>query len=177
MTAWELGILDGIQTWFGSPFGDWFFPAVTKLGDAGMIWIVFTLLLIVIPRTRKIGYAAAVSLILEAVVCNLVLKPLVGRVRPCDVAEGVRLLIPRPEDASFPSGHTSASFAVASVLVFGKSRLGIPALILAVLIACSRLYLYVHFPSDVLAGALLGTISGYLAYFCIIFTDRKSNSR
>lgn len=176
MTEFELGILDKIQKLFGSPFGDRFFPAITSLGDAGMIWIAFILILITIPHTRKMGYVAAVSLILEAVVCNLILKPMVGRIRPCDVAEGIQLLIPRPEDYSFPSGHTAASFSVASSLLFCKSKLGIPTLILAVLIAFSRLYLYVHFPSDVLIGALIGTASGFLAWYCKISTGEKRNS-
>lgn len=176
MAAIELGILDGIQKLFGSSFGDRFFPAVTHLGDAGMVWIVLTLILIAIPRTRKVGCVAAGSLILEALVCNVILKPLVARTRPCDLVPGIALLIPRPADYSFPSGHTSAGFAVASALLLEKSKLGIPVLVLAVIIAFSRLYLYVHFPSDVLAGALLGVVSAFVVARYVIKQSGRSST-
>ena len=102
------------------------------------------------------------GLVLEVICCNLVLKPLVARVRPCDVNTAVQLLISRPDDFSFPSGHTGASFAAVSALCCSRSRLWIPSLVLAVLIAFSRLYLYVHYPTDILAGMLLGITSGWL---------------
>ncbi|MDO5406748.1 MAG: phosphatase PAP2 family protein [Eubacteriales bacterium] len=175
MAELELKILDGIQEVFGSAFSDCFFPAVTKLGNAGMIWIVLTLLLVIVPRTRRAGYMAAFSLALEAAVCNLILKPMVARIRPCDLAEGIQLLIGRPEDYSFPSGHTSAGFAVAAALLLSGSRLGIPTLVLAVMIAFSRLYLYVHFPTDVLAGALLGIAAALVVRSCKNVTERRKN--
>jgi len=91
------------------------------------------------------------------------LKPLVGRVRPCTVNPAVELLVACPTDASFPSGHTASSFAAVGALRAAGSRLWLPGLALAVLIAVSRLYLYVHWPTDVLFGALLGWALGYLA--------------
>jgi undecaprenyl-diphosphatase len=90
-------------------------------------------------------------------------KPLIGRVRPCDVNTAVQLLIARPADFSFPSGHSASSFAAVFALYFRGARLWKPALALAVLIAFSRLYLYVHYPSDVLAGILIGAAIGW---FC-----------
>ena len=99
---------------------------------------------------------------LEVVCCNLVLKPLVARVRPCDINTAVQLLIARPDDFSFPSGHTGASFAAVSALCASGNRLWIPSLILAVLIAFSRLYLYVHYLTDILAGAVIGIMAGWI---------------
>ena len=109
----------------------------------------------------------AVSLALEALCCNVILKPAVARLRPCDVDTTVQLLISHPGEFSFPSGHSGASFAAASALFFGKSPLGIPAFILAALIGFSRLYLYVHYPTDVLAGALIGIALGWIGNLLI----------
>lgn len=104
----------------------------------------------------------AAALILDAILCNGILKNAFARVRPCDVNPAVDLLISRPEDYSFPSGHTAASFAAVSALFFaGEKKLWKPALLLAVLIAFSRLYLYVHYPTDVLGGIAVGVICGY----------------
>ena len=103
------------------------------------------------------------ALALDVLLCNVMLKPLVGRMRPFTVNTGMELLINAPKDFSFPSGHTAASFAAAFALLFVKNKLWIPSMILASLIAFSRLYLYVHYPTDVLAGILLGLIVGVAA--------------
>lgn len=93
----------------------------------------------------------------DLVLCNFILKPLVHRVRPCDLLPEVTLLIPHPSDYSFPSGHTAASFtAVAALWLAGKKRLAGATLVLGVFIAFSRLYLCVHFPTDILGGVLVG---------------------
>ena len=98
------------------------------------------------------------------------LKPLFARVRPCDVNQAVQLLIANPGGYSFPSGHTSASFAAASVLCFREKRkVAVPALLLAALIGFSRMYLYVHYPTDIAGGILLGTLMGYV---CVQAADR-----
>ena len=99
----------------------------------------------------------AISLILCLLIGNLTLKPLVARIRPCDVNTQVHLLIPRPHDFSFPSGHTMSSFASATVILHEHKKIsGILSMVIAFFISFSRLYLYVHYPSDVLAGALIG---------------------
>lgn len=157
--AIEFGILDWIQS-RRTPFLDSFMVLVTRLGDGGTILIVMAALLMAFPQTRKEGAAVAVALLIETVVCNIVLKPMVGRIRPCDIAN-VELLIPRPTDFSFPSGHAGASFAAAIALMFCASRLSTPGMALAALISVSRLYLYVHFPSDVVAGAMVGFASAW----------------
>lgn len=136
-------------------------PLLTKLGDGGILWICCTVMLLLFRKTRKAGAAMAVSLALEVICCSVILKPLVARPRPYDV-NAVQPLIPPLSDYSFPSGHTGAAFAAASSLFFSKNRLWIPALVIAVLMGFSRLYLYVHYPSDVLAGALLGIMLGWL---------------
>ena len=160
----ELQILDWIQQ-MRTPVGDVWMVFISRLGNAGMIWILFTCLLLMIPRTRRWGSALAVALCLDAIICNILLKPMVCRIRPCDVNQTVQLIIARPADYSFPSGHTAASFAsVTALYLAGEKKLWKFALVLACLIAISRLYLYVHYPTDVLGGILFGVISGYLGY-------------
>lgn len=171
--SFELSLLDLIQTHLQCGFMDTAMPLITKLGNGGLLWLAGAGVLLLNPKTRNVGAAMAVGLALEVVCCNLILKPLVARVRPCDVNAAVSLLVPHPTDPSFPSGHTGASFAAVSALYFGKNRLWIPAGIVAVLIAFSRLYLYVHYPSDVLAGAVLGIMLGWLGNFAVQQADKK----
>lgn len=137
-------------------------PIITKLGNGGMIWIILTILLLLNRRYRRVGVAMLSALVMDAVVCNIIMKPLVARIRPFDVNTAVQLLIARPTDYSFPSGHTAASFAATFALYFSRQNLWKPALVLAVLIAFSRLYLYVHYPSDILGGIMIGITMGYL---------------
>ncbi len=159
----DFEILNALQTYGTSPFGDAVMPIVSWLGNYGFVWLVLALVLLAFPKTRKIGIALVVAIVMVTLVCNLAMKPLVARVRPCDINTALVLLVPRPLDYSFPSGHTCCAFAAVSVLFFSKSKLWIPALFLASLIAFSRLYLYVHYPSDVLAGIVLGAFLGWLA--------------
>jgi len=137
-------------------------PIITKLGSAGAVWIVLAVALLIRGKYRKAGFAILCALALEVLFCNIILKPLVARIRPCDVNTAVQLLISRPTDFSFPSGHTAASFAAVSALYFSRQRLWKPALVLAILISFSRMYLYVHYPTDILAGIMLGIIVGFL---------------
>lgn len=161
----EFVILDFIQNNLRSDFGDIMMSLITRLGDAGIFWILMTVVLLLYPKTRLLGVAAAAALVTDLVCCNLILKPLVARIRPYEINTAIELLVSKPVDYSFPSGHTAASFAVVSALYFMKAkRLWIPSLVLAVLIAFSRLYLYVHFPTDVLGGVLVGIFAGYVGY-------------
>lgn len=160
----ELSILDWIQT-LHTPFLDKIMAFITRLGDAGIIWIVLSIVLLLIPKTRKSGAVMVAALVVDVVLCNIVLKNLVARTRPYDVNTGVHLLVAKLHDYSFPSGHTAASFAsVTALYLAGEKKLWKFALVLACLIAISRLYLYVHYPTDVLGGILFGVISGYLGY-------------
>jgi undecaprenyl-diphosphatase len=171
----ELWVLDWLQSMRCS-FLDTVMVWITDLGNGGVLWIVCTMVLLIFPRTRRVGAALAIALLLSSLCTNVVLKPLVGRTRPCDVNTAVTLLVHRPGDYSFPSGHTSAAFAAAAALYFGKNRLWIPAVILASLIAFSRLYLYVHYPSDVLVGILIGIASGWIGNYllCHLGTSAKN---
>lgn len=157
--AIEWTILDWIQSWHTAA-GDAVMTFITRWGNGGLIWILLAVGLLVYPKTRKVGLAMTIALVLDLIICNGTIKPLVGRARPCDINPEVALLIPVPSGFSFPSGHTVSSFSSAAVLWRQKSRLFVPALILACLMGFSRLYLYVHFPSDVLAGVLLGIALG-----------------
>ena len=156
-------ILDFIQENMRSDFLDTVVPMITSLGDKGWFWICAACIMIIIPQTRKIGMAAGLALIFSLLITNMTLKPLVERIRPYDINTAIELLIRPPSDYSFPSGHTSASFAAASAMFFINKKIGIPALILAAAIGLTRLYLYVHFPTDVLGGAAVGIIAGYAA--------------
>lgn len=160
--AWEFNLLDQIQQRFANEFLDALIPRISSLGDAGLIWIVLSILLLLFPKTRKAGFASAAALLFMLVTGNMILKPLVARLRPFTVNTAVELLIPPPTDFSFPSGHTYASFASASAIYRNNRKIGIPALILASLIAFSRLYLYVHYPTDVMFGILFGIFAGWL---------------
>ena len=160
----ELSILDWLQT-LHTPVLDKIMVFITRLGDAGIIWIVLSIVLLLIPKTRKSGVVMVAALVVDVLLCNIVLKNLVARTRPYDVNTGVHLLVAKLHDYSFPSGHTAASFAsVTALYLAGEKKLWKFALVLACLIAISRLYLYVHYPTDVLGGILFGVISGYLGY-------------
>lgn len=163
MQAFEFSILDWIQLHCRSGVLDALMPALSRICDHGEVWIALALVLLVWRRHRRAGAAVACALLLDVVCCNLVLKPLVARVRPCDLNTAVALLVPRPGDGSFPSGHTASSFAATAALLAAGDGLWKPAFALAVVMSFSRLYLYVHWPSDVLAGAVLGTVLGFWA--------------
>lgn len=159
----EIDILNYIQT-LRTPIGDVLMPFISSLGNGGFVWIVLDIALIIIPKTRKTGIVVAFAIILDVLLCNGLLKPLVARIRPCNVVKNINMLIPIPSDFSFPSGHTAVAFAVTSALYFCKNKIWIPSALLSLLIAFSRMYLYVHYPSDILGGVVLGVLVGKLAY-------------
>jgi undecaprenyl-diphosphatase len=160
MQQLELGILDWIQTNLRCGVLDVLMPALSWTCNHGELWIVLAAVLLAVKRYRRQGLAVGCALVTDLVLCNLILKPLVGRARPFTV-QAVDLLIAPPTDASFPSGHTAASFAAVFALKASGSPLWKPALAVAVVMAFSRLYLYVHWPSDVLGGVLVGAAAGY----------------
>lgn len=162
----DLPILNFIKDHLWCPFLDLVMPWITVLGDSGLVWIAIAVVLLFFPKTRKTGLAMGAALILGLLVCNVTLKPLVGRIRPYDYVEHygttIQLLIEAQHDFSFPSGHTIASFEGATVLLLYNKKAGIAAMVLACLIAFSRLYLYVHYPTDVIASVILGVAFGFL---------------
>ena len=171
--SFDLPILDWIAANLWCPALDFAMPIITVLGDAGIFWIALSVLFMITKKYRKIGVGMAFALVMGLLVCNIYLKPTVARIRPYDFQEQylgviVNLLIEKQHDFSFPSGHTIASFEAAVVILLNNKKLGIPAMILACLIAFSRLYLYVHYPTDVIVSIILGTafalLGNYLAH-------------
>ncbi len=160
--AWEFSVLDAIQAHLRTAAGDFWMPLISSLGNHGMLWILLAVGLLIPKKTRRTGLVLTGALLLDWLFCNGILKPLVARPRPYDIHTAIQLIAPKPKDASFPSGHTAAAFTAAAALYQCKSRLFWPVLLCAGLIAFSRLYLYLHFPTDVLAGAVLGWGCGWL---------------
>ncbi|MBQ8526214.1 MAG: phosphatase PAP2 family protein [Clostridia bacterium] len=171
ITTIDFEILNFIQEHMRSGFGDIFMKAVTALGDHGILYIALTLILLFIGKTRKTGIRLAAAMIISFVLCNLILKNAVGRIRPYAAAD-FQIIISPLSDFSFPSGHTLFAFAFASVIFSDYRRWGIASFIIAALIGFSRLYLYVHYPTDVIAGAILGGIIGVVTN--IIFKANKN---
>ncbi|MDU4939810.1 MAG: phosphatase PAP2 family protein [Clostridium sp.] len=172
----DITILDWIQSVFKCAFLDWFMPIVTSLGNAGIVWIIICVLLLTYKKTRKYGVMMGCALILCLLIGNLFLKPVVARVRPFDINTAIDILIKKPLDFSFPSGHTMSSFAAATVLIYMDKKIGVISLILATIIGFSRLYLYVHYPSDVIVGLFMGVLLGIISIkLCSIIKYQKNN--
>lgn len=144
---------------------------ITHLGDAGWCWILLAAILLIVKKTRKIGLVTAVSLLGSYVVNNLILKNLVARVRPYEAVDGLQRIIEAQSDFSFPSGHSASSFAAAVVIfMLCPRKYGIPALVSAFLIALSRLYVGVHYPTDVLTGVISGTVIAVIV--CTVYKKK-----
>lgn len=156
-------ILEFIQIHMRTSIMDKVMPSITALGSGITIWGGIGVLLMVSKKYRKYGFMIVASLILCFIIGNLSLKPLVARIRPFnDTPLLEALLIKAPEDFSFPSGHTMCSFAPAVIIFYMNKKAGVFALILSTLIGLSRLYLYVHYPSDVFCGMVIGILLGVI---------------
>lgn len=165
----DLPILEWIAANIKCAFLDAVMPIITKFGDGGVFWILVAVVLVCLPKHRRAGLGMGIALLLGVLVCNVTLKPLIARPRPYDYqlanfGQTISLLISAPRDFSFPSGHTLASFESATVLLLYDRRFGIPAAVLTVLVAFSRLYLYVHYPTDVFCAMVLGILFGLAGY-------------
>ena len=148
---------------------EWLDPIVvfiTHLGKAGIVWIFLILVLLAIKKTRRVGIACGVALVINVILCNFLIKPIVARPRPYDLYQHIVCIVKPQWDYSFPSGHTAASFSISSVLPYMKmkKRISIPAIILATMIALSRIYVCVQYPTDVICGAVLGAIAGFAGF-------------
>ncbi len=169
-------ILAFIQTYLRSSFFDILMPIITHLGDYGLLWIVLALVLILSKRYQKAGLMLAFALFLCLLIGNLALKPFFARPRPFLLDPSILLLIPAPTDFSFPSGHSMSAFAAVTVLQSLHPRWRL-AFILAALISFSRLYLLVHYPSDVLIGTLIGIIIGIFTLFIGKYLLKSKNEQ
>ena len=168
--SFALPILDWIAANLWCPVLDVAMPIITLLGDAGIFWIAVSVLFMITKKYRKTGIGMMLALMMGLLVCNIWLKPTVARMRPYDFQmqyflKEIPLLAGAMHDFSFPSGHTIASFEAAVVILLNNKKLGIAAMILACLIAFSRLYLYVPYPTDVICSVILGTAFAFLGNF------------
>lgn len=163
MLSIEGDILLFIQEHIRNSICDPIFKGITHLGDAGIFWIILTIILLIFKKTRKAGLCSAIALVGSLVINNMILKPLINRTRPYEVVEGLICIADKANDPSFPSGHTGASFASAIALYKNlPKRYGIILIVLASLIAFSRLYIGIHYPTDVLGGIIIGIGLGLL---------------
>lgn len=140
---------------------DKFFSIITSMNNLGIFWVFVGVILLFFKKHRKLGICMLVALLLTALLGEVVLKNMIGRLRPF-VEHNFNLIIPPPGGYSFPSGHTASSFCSAFIIYRYDKRFGILAYILAFLIAFSRIYLLVHYPTDILGGIILGSIVGFL---------------
>lgn len=136
----------------------------SSLANHGEVWLAIGLVFLCFAKTRKIGIAMLISITLSFIAGNLILKNLIARSRPCWIDTGIELLIINPGDYSFPSGHTLVGFTSSVSIFLQQKKWGAAAFILASIIAFSRLYLFVHFPTDILGGIVLGTVVSFLVY-------------
>ena len=197
--GWDAGFLLYIQEYIRSDFLNPIMKVLTHSGDKGILLIVLILALLFIPRTRAIGIMSTISIAIEALLNNVLLKNLIARTRPYDEIEGLINLVGRQSDYSFPSGHTGAAFAVAGamlvVALFGLPMIektgefkredpsltfkliSVILIMYATLLAFSRMYVGVHYPTDVLCGLLLGLGTSAVAYLIYQVAIKKIHER
>ncbi|MGN1206348.1 MAG: phosphatase PAP2 family protein [Eubacterium sp.] len=157
-----------------------FLSVLTKLGEAGILWIIVSLLMLIGLKEKKYGVIVLLSLLFCLIFGNGLLKNLVARPRPCHQVHIYKMLIPIPKDYSFPSGHTFSSVAATICIWHWNHKYGIAAGVVAVLMMFSRMYFYVHYPTDILAGIVLGTVLALLSIHIVektIVSERWKNWR
>ena len=169
MNEFEIKILDCIQEHLRFGFLDDMMVLLTRLADDGIVWIILAIALICFKQTRKMGITLGLSLLLGLLVGNLGLKNLFVRPRPYTVNPEIvpNMLIERLSDYSFPSGHTRCCFESGMAMFLCDKRFGKVAFVLGGFIGFSRIYLYIHYPTDVIAGALLGLLNGFIAFIIV----------
>ena len=163
---WEAEFLQSLTN-LRSPVMDFIMKYVSMLGDHGIFCIVLGLVLLIFAKTRRTGIQVLMSMLLAYIVANLIIKNLVGRVRPYDAYPFIEALVTKPHDSSFPSGHAVNVFAAATAIFLNHKKTGIIALIIAALVAFSRLYNQVHYPTDVLVGIVIGVGFAILVHYLL----------
>lgn len=154
---WEFSILYALQE-IHNPILDKIMLFITSLGDDGWIWLATGVICLAFKKHRKMGFQLLISMLCTFILGNLILKNIFARPRPCDIDTAVTLLLSRPHGHSFPSGHSINSMVAAVALFLNNKKIGIPAVIIATLIGFSRMYLFVHFPTDVLGGFAIAAL-------------------
>ena len=160
----DFEILFFIQKYLRNDILDVIVPFYTSLGEDGIIWITVGVVLLIPKKTRKCGIMVLCALLVMLVVNNIVLKNLIARSRPCWTYPEMVDLVEIPKSYSFPSGHTVSAFAVSLVILSQHKKLGIVTVIMAALMAFTRLYVFVHFPTDIFGGMLVGAAIAYFVY-------------
>ena len=163
----ETNILEAVRRLISCEALDGIMKFLSAINNHGEVWLAAALIMLLMPKYRRTGVGVLAALLLEVLLCTLFLKPLVGRIRPFTANPSAQLIIPPPEDFSFPSGHTASSFAAATAIFLQNRRLGTAAFILAAVIGFSRIYLYVHYPTDVWFGAVFGVLAAMLSNIAI----------
>lgn len=157
----EFAILDSLQTIHNNVL-DKIMMIFTFLGELGWFWILCGIAMLFFKKYRTNGWIVLFTLLTGVLIANVLLKNMVARVRPYDVNTAINVIISKPTDWSFPSGHTTASFGAAAAIMYANKKWGIAAYITAIIIAFSRMYLYVHYPTDILGGIAVGTLSFFI---------------
>lgn len=168
-------MLERIQTWDNkilrilskkhTPVLNKIMVMITTSGNYGYIWFAIAIPLIISNRNRSTGLTVILAMLITGLSGEVTIKHIVGRVRPCNREFSEDLLIKHPAHYSFPSGHTASSFAVSMVILFMLPIMFVPVFVYACLMGFSRMYVLVHYPTDVLAGAVLGLICGTVAVY------------
>ena len=162
VTTWDASVITAIYENVHSAFLTMFFRIVTLLGEGGIFWIAVAVILLFFKKTRRSGICIGASLLIGVIVGNGIIKNVVARPRPYDAIAGIASVVSHLSDYSFPSGHSLCCFEAATALAMNRTKWAIPAYVGAVLVAVSRLFLFVHYPTDVICGALLGVLFGVL---------------
>ncbi len=166
----ELTILQNIPR---SGFFDSVFLFLSKIGTYGLVWLAAGIVLLFFKQTRRAGAGVLIGCVGVLLFGELLLKHVVTRVRPCEVDQTFRLLVERPTSSSFPSTHSAFAFAAATAIFMNHKKSGIAVFVAALLVSFSRLYLFLHYPTDVLAGAALGVIMGIAGVKIYDFARKK----
>ncbi len=170
VTQIDIAILNFIREFLRCTFFDVTMPFLSAIGEGGIVWIVISLIMLFFRKTRSWGIMLLLAMLLGYLIGEVAVKNIVCRVRPCYIVD-IQMIVSKPRSYSFPSGHSCSSFAAATVILKMNKHFGIPALVLASLIAFSRLYNYVHYPTDVLCGIILGVLCALIV--CYLFKKFK----
>ena len=175
ITKIDFSILYYIQEHLRCAFLDFLMPLLGLMQEGGMVWIVISIILICFKKTRYCGFAILHAMGIDTLITEFTLKNIICRIRPCNIDFSIKMLVSRPDSYGFPSNHSASAFAAATALLvtLKKKRWAILGYILATAIALSRLYVFVHFPSDVLVGAIVGSLIALLVCFLMKKTGFK----
>ncbi len=175
ITNFDFSVLYWIQENLRTEWLDWICAFLSWAFQLGIPWIILGVVLFCFKKTRAAGAILVAAVVLTFFFNELAIKNAVNRERPCTIDQSVQLAIERPTSYSFPSGHTASCFAAVGTLLFTFKKLGIPLMLFAVLMGLSRMYLFVHFPTDVIAGAALGLLMAWVTV--LIFRELKYDQK